>query len=295
MTTFFGLLYTAEVRLGIDEADGFRFHVDRESIRRLEGIYGELGDGRFPETEVDWGRTPLTFILGFRRTALGRVVPRRPQVDEEFDSSRVEIGGITTEEVAELGDRDAVLDETTRRLLRSPVVLPLIDASTLPDDAGDDLGRLAQDDRRLSRAFGLLLKFLSAERKRGGRRLFPLFVLTKFDRCSPAALRRLEAPPGPPLGWGPDARSAFGDRLLGAHFPETRQILSESRSRKVEIARPSWFYSEVSTEPHAAIRIRRRWRPPSGGWEPEYPFEEYRALLDRLGDLAHRVPQSALA
>jgi len=60
LTTFVGLLYTAQVRLGTEEADEFRFHADRESIRQLEAIYGELGAGRFPERDVNWEEHPLS-------------------------------------------------------------------------------------------------------------------------------------------------------------------------------------------------------------------------------------------
>ncbi len=295
LSTFLGLLYTAEVRLGGEKADEFRFHADRESIRRLEGIYGELGDGRFPESEVDWGRSPLTFLIGFKRTGLRPVLPRGATPEVDFRPFRVEIGGLSTEEVAELGDQDAVLDGSTRRLLRSRIVLPIIDASTIPDDLGEPADGPFPEDLRLARALDLLLRFLSAERDRHDRKLFPLFVLTKCDRFSAAAARRLDAPSGPPASWDPEARSAFGTRLLAEQLPETLRTLGGARARRVDAADPVWFYSEVGTEEREGIRIRRRWRAPAGGWEPEYPFEEYRALLDRLGEIAYRLPQEIAA
>jgi len=35
LTTFVGLLYTAQVRLGTEAADKFRFHADRDTIQQL--------------------------------------------------------------------------------------------------------------------------------------------------------------------------------------------------------------------------------------------------------------------
>jgi hypothetical protein len=293
LSTFLGLLYTAEVRLGSERADEFRFHVDRESIRRLEGIYGELGDGRFPESEVDWGRTPLTFLFGFKRSGLRRVLPRGATADLEFRPFRVEIGGFAAEEVAELSGRDAVLDAATRRLLGSHILLPILDATLLPEDEGDPVDRLALEDHHLAGALELVLKFVSTERDRRARRLFPLFVMTKCDRLAPAAARRLGAPHGAPPSWSPEARSAFGAKVLAEYLPETRKALQPPRDRRVEVADPLWFYSEVGTEERSASRIRRRWKTPVGGWEPEYPFEEYHALLDRLGEIAYRLPDGA--
>ncbi|HYB79157.1 MAG TPA: hypothetical protein VEG66_05300, partial [Thermoplasmata archaeon] len=52
LTTFVGLLYAAQLRLGTEERDEFRFSADRETIRQLEGIYGELVAGRFPEWDA---------------------------------------------------------------------------------------------------------------------------------------------------------------------------------------------------------------------------------------------------
>ncbi|MGB6500705.1 MAG: hypothetical protein WBG19_04820 [Thermoplasmata archaeon] len=293
LSTFLGLLYTAEVRLGSEKADEFRFHVDRESIRRLEAIYGELGDGRFPESEVDWARTPLTFLFGFKRSGMRRVLPRGATPDLEFRPFRVEIGGFATDEVAELSGRDAVLDATTRRLLGSHILVPILDATLLPEDEGEPTDRLGREDRQLAQAFDLVLRFVSAERDRRARRLFPLFVMTKCDRLPPAAARRLGAPHGPPPTWSPEARAAFGAKVLSELLPETARMLATPRARKVEIADPRWFFSEVGTEERSASRIRRRWKTPVGGWEPEYPFEEYHALLDRLGEIAYRLPDGA--
>lgn len=295
LSTFLGLLYTAEVRLGSERADEFRFHVDRESIRRLEGIYGELGDGRFPESEVDWGRHPLTFLFGFKRHGLRRVLPRGATPDLEFRPLRVEIGGLPTEEVAELAGRDAVLDGATRRLLASHVVLPIVDASTIPARAGGRDHRLSLEDHALARSLSVVVDFVAAERDRRARRLYPLFVLTKCDRLDGAAAARLDSPPGVPGSWTAEERAAFGARLLRELLPETDRALGEARLRRVEVAVPLWFFSEVGTEGPNGSRIRRRWKSPVGGWEPDYPFEEYRSLLDRIGDIAYRLPDEIAA
>ena len=81
-TTFVGLLYTAVVRLGNEEADWFRFHAERESIRRLESIYGALGAGLFPPVDLGehlqrsvFARPKLKDSLqGFARARIGKVV-----------------------------------------------------------------------------------------------------------------------------------------------------------------------------------------------------------------------------
>jgi hypothetical protein len=293
LTTFVGLLYTAQVRLGIDEADEFRFHADRESIRRLEAIYGELGSGRFPTHDPDLEEHPLSFVFGFRHGRLRSLGAASGASDPGFDAVEVLVGGLPIDEAAELHAHDARLDRGTRELLRSRVVIPLVDAVALSPDPNDaERLSLARADRLLASTFGLLEKFVAAERERRSRRLFPLFVVTKVDRLHLETLRRLDAPSGVPAEWKPEARRAFGERLLRQYYPDTATALDEThRTDGLTIARPEWFYSGLATEVVAdELRVQRRSRAPVGGWEPSYPFEEYRSLIETLGKLARRLP-----
>jgi len=296
LTTFVCLLYTAQVRLGTEEADEFRFHADRESIRQLEAIYGELGAGRFPERDVNWEEHPLSFILGFRNGKF-RGRSRSDSPDEGgFGTVRVQVGGLSTQDLSEMREHDAILENSTRRLLRSQVIVPLVDASRLlPGTDGPRSPALARYDATLAATFDLVGRFVASERNRKARTLHPLFVLTKLDECPPATLADLTAPPGPPAGWPEDARRSFGARILERYLPETMLFLAPSgRGAHLAIEPPLWYFSRLELmEDRGARRIARRSRAPVGGWEPEYPFEEYRSLIERLVWLAQRLPPPA--
>lgn len=293
LTTFVGLLYTVQVRLGTEESDEFRFHADRETIRQLESIYGELGSGRFPYLDLDWEERPMSFVLGFRHgTFLGRARATNPTAGA-FDTVRVEVGGISADELADLGKHDAVLGEATRKLLRSQAILLLVDASRLaPEPAGPEHDRMAGYDRLLAASLDLLGKFLAAQRRRRARTMFPYFVVTKFDQCPPETLARLEAPTGDPRTWSADDRAHFGARLLHTYLFRTELWMEASRrATGGKVQEPCWFFSSLRTEEsQGELRIARRSIVPNGGWEPEYPFEEYRAMIQSLGALAHRLP-----
>ncbi|HZY70764.1 MAG TPA: hypothetical protein VFF67_07305 [Thermoplasmata archaeon] len=293
LTTFLGLLYTAQVRLGVDASDEFRFSADRGSIRRMGEIYSALGTGQFPDSEVGGEHEPVSFVFGFRRGRFPRLGGPAGSADREFDSVRIQVGGIPTDEVAELDRHDAVLDVATRRLLRSPVVVPIVDASSLPDDgAGASAVPVTRFDHSLSATLGLLAKFRAAERRWRARHLFPLFVVTKLDRVRPEVRSRLQVPEGPVENWPLTARYIVGRRLLHEYLPETARILIERGAAAVSIDRPGWFFSGLRMEERrGGSRIARRSVPPNGGWEPEYPFEEYKALLLRMSELARRLPE----
>ncbi len=295
LTTFVGLLYTAQLRLGTEEADEFRFSADRETIRQLEAIYGELGSGRFPERDVNWEEHPLSFLFGFRSGVLGGLRPGSSEDEDGFDTVRVQVGGISAQEIAELAQHDAILEESTRRLLRSRVVLPLVDASRLVADPEDPLAAaLVRYDRLLASTLGVVARFIGAERSRKLRRMYPLFVVTKFDRCPPATLKLLGAPAAAPAQWPSEEREKVGRGILERFLPQVRKFFEgASRARDLHIEDPRWFFSSLaSTDGPQGPRIARRSRVPIGAWEPEYPFEEYRALILELGRLARRLPRA---
>lgn len=293
LTTFVGLLYAAQLRLGTEEQDEFRFSADRESIRQLETIYGELVAGRFPEGDVNWESHPLSFVFGFRTGRFGSLGGGGRNGDRGFDTFRVQVGGISAQEVSELADHDAVLEESTRRLLRSSVVLPLVDASRLLPPPDGPKGRmLTRYDRMLAKTLEVIGRFLAAERSRKVRTLHPLFVVTKFDQCPPPTLAEIRAPVGAPSAWPSGIREAVGKKILETYFPATTLFFARTRlEHAATVAPPVWFFSGLQLIPDSnGPRIARRSRLPEGGWEPEYPFEEYRSLVDHLAQLAHQLP-----
>jgi hypothetical protein len=292
LTTFLGLLYTAQVRYGTEASDRFRFHADRESIRSLQGIYTALGEGKFPQDEIDWEQRPLAFLLGFRRSGLR---PRaRSEESGAFDVIQLRVGGLSPEEIAELGNHETILDGNFRSMVRSPILLILLDATRLPLAGPDSLpgGAAVRYDHTLARTLAVVAGFVGSERARRDRQLFPLFVVTKSDRLADNVRRQLRAPEGPAEEWDEASRSETGEALLRTYFPETRRYLQSPEPPGLRVAPPGWFFSSVrlASPANGEPRISRRERTPLGGWEPEYPFEEYRRLLDRLGALAHRLP-----
>lgn len=292
LTTFVGLLYTAQVRLGTESSDQFRFHADRESILQMEAVYGELGSGRFPATDVDWERNPLSFVFGFRRGHAAWFAGGRGSGKHGFSAVRFQVGGMPAESVAELRDHDAVLDGATLRLLKSPIQIPIVDGAWLVPDRSSTAGLpLARYDQHLAATLDLLHKFLAADQDRRARQMFPVFVVTKFDRVRPETLRGLGAPASPPHEWAPDVRQTVGTRILSGYLPATGEFLSGAAQDGVRLAEPAWFFSGLKTEERGdEIRILRRRISPTSGWEPEYPFEEFRGLLTRLGEVSSRLP-----
>jgi hypothetical protein len=292
LTTFVGLLYTAQVRLGTENADEFRFHAERESIQQMEAVYGELGAGRFPAADIDWERQPLSFVFGYRRGHVAWFAGGGGSGQRGFSTVRFQVGGMPAEVASELRDHDAILDRATLNLLRSPIQIPIVDGAWLaPDRSSIAALPLARYDQHLAVTLDLLRKFLASDRDKRARQMFPLFVVTKFDRVLPETLKALGAPDAAPGGWTPEKRSQVGQQILRGYLPATSEFLSRASEDGVKLSPPEWYFSGLRTEEKGdEIRILRRRISPFSGWEPEYPFEEYRGLLARIGELAGRLP-----
>lgn len=291
LTTFAGLLYTAQVRFANEERGLFRFHADRESLRQLDALYADLGAGQFPRLDLNWEDHPLSFDLSFR-TRRFRLWAGPGTRAGGVGGARVRVAGITTEELAELGEHDYALGNSTNRMLHSQVLILLIDASRLR--AGPRPSVLPGEDAPLAATLELVARYLSTEPDRRARTLHPLFILTKLDQCPAATWAGEGAPPGPPPTWPAGERQRVGLQLLERYLPVTRHWLTGSRSgAPVPVAPAEWYYSSLQLEGGDVPQIVRRSRLPAGGWEPEYPYAEYRALIERLGDLAQRLPDFA--
>ena len=290
LTTFVGLLYTAQIRYGTESEDTFRFSADRETIRRLEAVYGELGAGRFPVAEVNWEEHPASFVLAFRSGRLAGL-SRSSDSHDGFDTVRVQVGGIAAQEVAELAHHDAVLEVATRRLFGSRLLLVLVDASRLVDAPEDSRAQLLDRyDRHLATAISVVARYRAALPRRRDRALEVMFVVTKVDRLAPEALAAIGSPPGRDGGRWEEARSTWGGRLVERYLPQVHALLSGRGSALgVRVLPQRWFLSGLTTEEVSGRpRIARRSLAPQGGWEPEYPFEEYRDLIEALATAAHR-------
>lgn len=294
LTTFVGLLYTAQVRLATEVGGTFRFHADRESLRQLDSLYADLGSGQFPRRDVDWERHSLGFRLGFR----SRPWPlpfRRRRGDEGGDGSvRVRVGGIDIEEAAQLREENAILGESMRRVLDCQIVIALLDMSRLPSRDDEPASPLQlEEDAQLAATFDLAGTFRAVDPVPKARTLYPIFVLTKLDRCPGARVARWGAPTTAFPRWTLEERDRVGRGLLESHWPAVHRWLATRGGKSaLSVAPARWFGSSVRLEPSGdgGLRIARRSRAPLGSWEPEYPYEEYRGLLEHLGRLGERLP-----
>lgn len=278
-TTFLGLLYAALVRWGSSGHDGFRVHASHDSIRAIKDVYGSLMDGHFPSHGLEYGRDDLSFVLGYDR--VHKVLHgHRPS------GRSLSVHVASVEELSELRGRAVVMDDWLRVRLSSQVALVVLDATRLPVDPKSLLSlphhAFRRYDAAVASCLSLLETYLRADRARQRALLQPIFVLTKADLISPELRAQLGGPP-PPLSAGPARRTRWVEEAISERMPQTHGLLAGDGSG-IRFAAPMLFVSSVLTEPSPSgeVRIHRRLRLPEGGYEPDYPYEEFAALIAHL-------------
>ena len=134
--------------------------------------------------------------------------------------------------------------------------------------------------------------FLTANerwRPRGDRSpLYPIFILSKFDRVSRKVLSAAKVEDAPPPAGRKGPRAAYAEALLGSNLPRTLKKVKARERHGLAFEPPTFFFSWVGTEkasPGRSDRIRLR-QTPTSGWEPEYSRDEYLALLEFIWDVA---------
>ncbi len=286
VTTFLGLLYAALVRWGSRAEEGFGVHASPRSIRALKDVYACLMEGHFPSEAVKYRRTDLSFVLGY--SSLGRgwlSAPHRP--------SELALHVTSLESIAELQGQGFVWDQGLRERLASQVVVLLVDASRIPVDPAALTERSFHPWRKFDAmagsALALLETYQRTDRLRRRARIHPIVVLTKLDLL-PRELRVGTLGGIVPSPIATAARAAWGEDLLASRLPQTWGVLTEG-GHGVRFERPLWFTSWVGVESgsEGERRVRRRQTAAVGGWEPEYPYNEFESLLAHLQKLSDRV------
>ena len=247
-TFFVGLLYAALVRYAGEAQGRLRFHVPPASVDLLGRLYESLRGGDPPA----W-----------------------PQ------------GG--PEEVGRFVSTEGALTHLGSSLLGGGALVSMLDASALSWDPEGPGPRPHPWDEPLA---SLLRTLLGAARDhpsvRPGR-LRPLFVLSKYDLLGPKLRTALLPDGGTAEGWTEEVRALATRTLLERFLPRTREALRSGAGASGILEEPStyitWVRPEPGTEPAGGPMRLKGHATADRGWEPDYPYLEYRDLIERLARL----------
>src|SRR2546425_12541716 len=191
-TTFLGLLVAAQVKVGSDKADGFRFHAAFESLEEISGVFQRLMSGSFPDAATKEGVREIAFRLSHRRTGLG-ILSRRKSRGSSPESSalfRLILLKSFEDEMARSGNGGSVDQRTLSSALTGDAIVIMVDSTSLA--AAGEEGELAPLGKYDEAVASLLMAIQRSRDQAQDKFLHPIFVLSKFDQVDAEVLRRVD-------------------------------------------------------------------------------------------------------
>lgn len=288
-TTFLGLLYATLVRSGSDKEDELRFHASYESLEEVTSLFQQLMSGAFPDAAIKEGLHDLSFTLGLRKTRHGLFRRASAKWNEDAATSvHFTLPGSLGEERPGFIQGSTIGTGPWRDVLDADAVILLADCSRLaPKRETDERGPMAAYDGQVDALFSAIQRWRS---RSGPEHLNPVFLLSKFDAVSPDVLKAADLGSEPPELAKAGARAAYASALLEPNLPHTLATIRGKSRGRLRFGEPAYFFSWVRRDTKAGhpdkIKLRRI---DGGGWEPDYPREEYLGLLEHLADVAART------
>src|SRR6266566_408979 len=201
-TTFLGLLYSAQVKYGTGVQDDFRFHAPIQSLNLMSAVYEGMKDGRFPSATLKEEITELGFVFGYLRKVVGKLpyYIRQQNWVQPFSTLRFSAYDVSGEDIEEFIDTGIASRPLIQQLLKSVVVVVLVDCSKMTTEV--DTAAYKKMLRYDSTVAKLLVAFQTYKKQEYDRlkdsgvkadapRIYPAFVLAKFDTLKDDVLARL--------------------------------------------------------------------------------------------------------
>ena len=285
-TTFVGLFYLALTRLGTERADTFRFNVPPEALGLLAPLYDQLVAGSFPEPVAPVDVAHIRFGLAFSPASSWRPLRRGAGFEPRYQAECrwIRTGFDTVAGLLEAGDSGpGALSDLRGSTTPIFVLGPPPPRGSLEVGAAPGSNR----DSAIVRILQQLAYRAGAPRGPTGKRLHPVFVFTKMDALPGDVAPTV--PRGDLLDEGHlfDNRERIGRSLIEAMIPNTAAFC---RSARATVDEPVPFFSYVRTTPGqdpAGPPLLTRTLA-NHHHEPVFPFSQFRALIDDLGDLSRR-------
>src|SRR3970040_1983592 len=135
-TSFLGLLYAAQVKYGSGIRDDFRFHAPSASLNLMSAVYEGMKDARFPSATLKEEITELSFVFGYVRKIVGKLPHyiREQRWVHPFSTLRFSAYDVSGEDIEEFIDTGVASRPIIQQLLKSVVVIVLVDCSKMTMD-----------------------------------------------------------------------------------------------------------------------------------------------------------------
>jgi len=208
---------------------------------------------------------------------------------EDVDMLRQAIARSEREETIE-----EILPQNLRRLLDSNVLVFLIDASKVTTDINEPTYKeMLEYDNVMAQLMSTVALHRSRRYSAKQNKLFPVFVITKFDALEPKIRRALGIPDNYHQWISSVNRDVIEDKvdkILYRFFQHTRALVLGGTLHGVELERAKTFVSYVETELNEEGAPVPKVHSPDGiSYEISYSRNEYVEFIKYFGKIANRI------
>jgi len=308
-TVFLSLLYDAQVEYTNETEGKFRFYANPGFTNTMGEVINSMLNQNWPEATIKGLLAKYWFLYGYQNI-FGKYNCLKFTVydiaGEDVNIVNDLIALYTTEGGIESINYDD-LPDGLKTLLDCNVLVFIIDLSRInAEPKSEEFKRMHRYDITMATLISLVAEYkakkacsLSGEH----RKLYPVFVFTKFDMVEKKIFDGLKLSPKYPRlekrpidivgGWfdlqskSSQERIRYGDILMDAFYKNTRGLLIGYYSL-VDFEKSAYFFSEIQTEKDEDGLL-----VPSiegGKARLKYSIDEYKAFINYFKEIADKMP-----
>jgi hypothetical protein len=320
-TIFLSLLYESQVRYTNSKENvgpgEFRFTTDPSFTSIFGNHRTNLSKGQWADATLKGNMAKYKFKYGYRR-----LISVGSQASSRFDIMDFSVYDIAGEDLDILRSieqyRESIstgaykgefnfesLSSSFQELLKCNVLVFLIDLGKINAEArSEKFIEMRNYDVFMATLISAVSKYKSQiyDKDEGKAKIYPVFVLTKFDLLDKEIIKM--------NGW-PETFEDLGDEkrgmlsflqrkeftkedyakeILVKYYKDTMALSKGGAIANVSFDKAAYFFSEIHTEQNEDGEIIPRLITVKGSHELDYSDGEYRSFIDRFREIAHAMP-----
>lgn len=321
-TVFLSLLATTAISYSVESKEHFRYYTSPEYTAVVHEIISSLKLKRWPPATLKGTLLEYKFYFGYSKR-LADLLNRLYNTAEGVMSyiKRIEIPRRELYNIIEFSvydiageDVDAILQaasiakergipvvdlipETLRAVFDCDVLVFLIDSSRISIEHGDPkYEEMLRYDGLMASLTSTVIEYKAKSMR---RKLFPVFVFTKFDEVDKKVLRYLGISEDLNMWFRKMSRNRdeINERLIkfmSTFFEHSRALINGGTLHGVELERGQAFVSYLMTELNEdGVSVPKVVKNPDGvSYDLLYSVSEYIRFIDYFGKISNEIKKS---
>lgn len=293
----------------------FRYYTDPKFTATIGDIVASLKMKMWPPATLKGSLIEYRFWFGYSNTLTRWLINPWGPIDkliEALNLERARLFNIVEFSLYDISGEDVdilrqaiarsereesieeILPQNLRRLLDSNVLVFLIDASKVTTDINEPTYKeMLEYDNVMAQLMSTVALHRSRRYSAKQNKLFPVFVITKFDALEPKIRRALGIPDNYHQWISSVNRDIIEDKvdkILYRFFQHTRALVLGGTLHGVELERAKTFVSYVETELNEEGAPVPKVHSPDGiSYEISYSRNEYVEFIKYFGKIANRI------